>query len=201
MHGYSDRINHALTFAAKHFVPRTPSHTRLPMLATPANVALILVRHGADETTVVAAVLHHVLESTAPGQRAEMEHRIGLRFGPVALGVACDATATRLDPMGAPLPWRVRKREVMRLLATMEPRALDIRCADEIHECGTAIALVERLGVEYLEVHGLAGHREVVAWYDDLVAALGRRLDWPSHPMREELRALAAELGMLGLRA
>ncbi len=201
MHGYNDRINHAFTFAAKHYAPRTPSHTRLPMLATPANVALILVRHGADETTVVAAVLHHVLEATPPERRGEMEHRIGLRFGPVVLGVATDASAPRTDPQGALLPWRVRKREVMRQLATMEPRALDIRCADEIHECGSAIALIERLGVEYLEVHGLAGHREVCAWYDDLAAALGRRLDWPSHPMREELRTLAAELATRGRRS
>jgi hypothetical protein len=119
----------------------------------------------------------------------------------VVLGVATDASAPRTDPQGAMLPWRVRKREVMRQLATMEPRALDIRCADEIHECGSAIALIERLGVEYLEVHGLAGHREVCAWYDDLAAALGRRLDWPSHPMREELRTLAAELATLGRRS
>lgn len=200
MHGYSDGINHAFTFAAKHYAPQSPSHTRLPMLATPANVALILARHGADETTVVAGVLHHVLETTIPARRDEMAQRIGLRFGPVVLGVVRDAAAPRTDAQGAPLAWRVRKREVMRQLATMEPRALDIRCADEIHECGSAIALIERLGVEYLEVHGLAGHREVCAWYDDLAAALGRRLDWPSRPMGEELRSLASRLAALGRR-
>jgi hypothetical protein len=57
--------------------------------------------------------------------------------------------------------------------------------------------MVQRLGPEYLEVNGLAASREVVAWYDDLASALGRRLDWPSHPMREELRSLATRLAAL----
>jgi hypothetical protein len=26
MHGYSDRINHAFTYAAKHYAPRAPAH-------------------------------------------------------------------------------------------------------------------------------------------------------------------------------
>ena len=197
MHGYSDRINHAFTYAAKHYAPRAPAHAPLPFLAHPSNVAVILVRHGADETTVVASIVHHLIEIASETERHEVEQRICERFGPVVLGVACDASTPRFDSHGAAIPWRSRKREVMRQLGTMEPRALDIRCADEIHECGSAVTTVQRLGHEYLEVHGLATSREVVAWYDDLANALGRRLDWPSHPMREELRSLSGRLAAL----
>lgn len=197
MRGYSDRINHAFTFAAKHYAPRAPRHAPHPFLAHPSNVAVILLRHGADETTVVASVLHHLLEICCEAERREMEHKISDKFGPVVLGVACDAAAGRVDHNGEALDWRLRKREVMRLLATMEPRALDIRCADEIHECGTAIAVVQRLGPEYLEPQGHANGREIIAWFDDLAAALGRRIDWPGHTLRDELRALTGQLAAL----
>ncbi len=173
MRGYSDRINHAFTFAAKHYAPRAPRHAPYAFLAHPANVAVVLLRHGADEVTTVASILHHVL------------------------GICRDAAAPRVDDNGEALPWRMRKREVMRMLATMEPRALDIRCAAEVHECGSAIALVQRLGDEYLEPHGHGHGRELIAWYDDLAAALGRRIDWPAHTLREELRHLTRELALL----
>ena len=197
MRGYSDRINHAFTFAAKHYAPRAPRYAPHPYLAQPANVAVILLRHGADETTVVASVLHHLLEICADGERTEMEQKVCDKFGPVVLGVACDAAAPRVDATGEALDWRLRKREVMRLLATMEPRALDIRCADEIHECGAAISVVDVSCKKNLEPQGHANARKVIAWFDDLAAALGRRIDWPGHTLRDELRALTRELASL----
>ena len=53
--GYSDRINHALAFAAKHHDQQVRKGTRLPYLTHPANVAIILTRYNCDETTVVAS--------------------------------------------------------------------------------------------------------------------------------------------------
>jgi len=197
MNGYSDRVHHAFTYVAKHYAPQAPPHAPLPFLALPSNVALILARHGADETTLVASILHHLIEIARPSARAQVEVRIGERFGPVILGIASDAATARVNDAGEPHPWRARKREMLRQLIAMEPRALDIRCADEIHECGTSIATVQRLGPEYLEVHGLDAPREVAGWYDDLSATLDRRVDWPSDPMRDELRRLAVRLSAL----
>src|SRR5690606_12964340 len=134
--------------------------------------------------TLVASILHHLIEIARPSARAQVEVRIGERFGPVILGIASDAATARVNDAGEPHPWRARKRQMLRQLIAMEPRALDIRCADEIHECGTSIATVQRLGPEYLEVHGLDAPREVAGWYDDLSATLDRRVDWPSDPMR-----------------
>jgi len=44
MRGYSDRINHALAFAAKHHDRQVRRGTRLPYLTHPANVAVSLTR-------------------------------------------------------------------------------------------------------------------------------------------------------------
>ena len=56
--GYSDRINHALAFAAKHHDQQVRKGTRHPYLTHPATVAIILTRYGQDEETIVAGILH-----------------------------------------------------------------------------------------------------------------------------------------------
>ena len=61
VNGYSDVINHALAFAAKHHDRQVRKGTRLPYLTHPANVALILTRDGRDTDTVVAGILHDVI--------------------------------------------------------------------------------------------------------------------------------------------
>jgi hypothetical protein len=194
MHGYSDRIHHARTYLAKHYHPQAPDERRLPFVAQPYNVLVILARHGADETTLVAAVLHHLIEVTPAAGRTRIEAALRSKFGPVVASVAGDAAAPRVDPAGTPLAWRHRKREVLRQLGAIEPRALDIRCAAEIHECGSAISLVGRLGPEYLEPHGHGPRHETLDWYDDLLQALGRRIDWPSVAMQVELADLVGQL-------
>ena len=85
MHGYSDRIHHAFAFAAKHYVPRAPATGSADFIAHPGNLAVILSRYSADQPTVVAGVLHLVLEETRPEYRPSMEQNIGIKFGSVVL--------------------------------------------------------------------------------------------------------------------
>ena len=115
------------------------------------------------------------------------------------LAVATDAAEHHVDDRGEPIGWTHRKRVLLNHLLIMEPRSLDICCADEIHDCGTAIALVERLGSEYLAVHGLPPAPQALGWYGDLLDALDRRTDWPARAMRHEMAALRARL-MAALR-
>lgn len=199
MQGYSDRINHAFAFAAKHHAPRAPEERAMAFVAHPANVAVILARHGADEITLVAGIVHHVLEVTPGRERPLLERAVAEKFGSVVLAIALDALEPLVDDRGEPIPWPVRKRDVLNGVLAMEPRALDICCADEIHQCGSAIALLERLGPEYLALNGHPDAHHALTWYGDLVEALGGRLDWPSRAMCVELgglhRRLAAILG------
>lgn len=194
MHGYSDRINHALAFTAKHHHLHAPVLGRLAFIAHPANVAVILARHGADETTLVAGIIHHVLEVTPSPDRKAVEQKVCDKFGPVVLAVARDAAECCVDDHGSPIAWVHRKRALMSQLLVMGPRSLDICCADEIHECGSAIALVERMGPEYLDAHELASGPHALGWYGDLVQALDRRVDWPARGMRQELITLRERL-------
>lgn len=197
MRGYSDRINHAFAFAAKYRSPRAPSTGAMHFMAHPANVAVILARHGVDDITLVAGILHHVLEATTPEEHGLLCQKIGDKFGSVVLAVVRDAAEPRFDATGTPLEWGHRKRLLLSHLLTMDPRAMDICCADEVHECGSTIALVERLGPEYLAANGLPSGPPVLCWYDDLLEALDTRVDWPDRGLRDEIVTLQGQLAVV----
>lgn len=195
MNGYSDDINHAFAFAAKYRAPYAPTEGGMTFIAHPANVAVILARHGADEVTLVAGILHHVLEVTPHRYHRDVRARIEDKFGIAVLRLAWDAHEPHEDERGTPLPWMQRKRALLHRLLTMPPRAIDICCADEIHRCGTSLAIIERLGREYLPLQDLPSTTQELACYDDVFAALDRRTDWHARAMKHELHALRTRLG------
>src|SRR5947208_7192368 len=95
--GYSDVVNHALAFAAKHHDRQVRKGTKLPYLTHPANVAVILTRYGRDNNTVVAGILHDVIEDCVrDGYTREMlEQRIGDKFGAEVLETVLAVTYRR----------------------------------------------------------------------------------------------------------
>ena len=166
----------------------------MTFLAHPANVAVILARHGADEVTLVAGILHHVLEVTPQRHHADVRAKIEDKFGVAVLVLAREAFEGYEDERGIPLSWLQRKRTLLHQLLVMSPRAIDICCADEIHQCGTSLAIVERLGGEYLSLHGLPSSAPELCCYDDILAALDRRTDWHARGMKNELHSLKTRL-------
>ena len=194
MLGYSDRINHAFAFAAKYHGAVAPPGAGMDYLAHPSNVAVILARYGCEQATIVAGILHHVLEETAPLQRPMLEHKIGDKFGPVVLAIARDAVEPKFDRRGAERSWQSCKQEYLTLLAMAEPRALDIIVADELHACGSTITALRRLGVEYLRTVSRATSDQTIWWYRSMLEILGSRSEWPRREMLSELRVLSTDL-------
>lgn len=194
MHAYSDDINHAFAFAAKYRAPYIPAAGAMTFMAHPANVAVILARHGADEVTLVAAILHHVIEATPARLQAGIGVKIEDKFGVGVRLLAEEACESWEAPRGETRTWSQRKRARLPRLLYMSPRAIDICCADDIHECGTALAVAERLGIEYLTAHALPARAADLGCYQDIFDMLDRRDDWPSHGLRAELHALAERL-------
>jgi hypothetical protein len=193
MHGYSDRLHHAFSFAAKHYAPRAPSSGATEFIAHPGNLAVILARYGSDLATVEAGVLHLVLEECGE-HRASLERKIGAKFGPVVLAIARDAAEPRYDERGTERPWRAVKLDMLAHLAVAEPRAIDICVADEIHASGVTLTAVRRLGFEYVRTVGSASSAQTIWWYRSLLELLEERADWPRTDMLEELRMLSADL-------
>src|SRR5213592_2288121 len=103
--GYSDVVNHALAFAAKHHDRQVRKGTKLPYLTHPANVAVILTRYGRDEQTIVAGILHDVVEDCVRDgyTRAMLEQRIGDKFGTDVLETVLAVTYRKQDEDGVEL--------------------------------------------------------------------------------------------------
>jgi (p)ppGpp synthase/HD superfamily hydrolase len=194
MQGYSDRINHAFAFAAKYYGALAPAGAGMDYHAHPANVAIILARYDCDQITIVAGILHHVLEEALPNQRAVLEQKIAEKFGPVVLAVAKDALEPKYDRRGGERAWQACKQEYLAQLAIAEPRALDICVADEIHACGSTMTALRRLGVEYLRTVSRAGSDQTIWWYRSMLEILASRTDWPQREMISELRLMSADL-------
>jgi hypothetical protein len=118
--GYSDRINHAFAFAAKHHDQQVRKGTRLPYLTQPANVAVILTRYGRDESTVVAGILHDtVADAVREGwTRETLDERIGRKFGMDSLETILAVTERRSDDDGVELSADDRRTDLLARLAS-----------------------------------------------------------------------------------
>lgn len=144
--GYSDRINHALAFAAKHHDRQVRKGTRLPYLTHPANVAIILTRYGQDEATVVAGVLHDVIEDCVREAmtRATLEERIGDKFGAEVLETVLAVTYRRLDDDGVELGTDERRDDYIQRLMLASESARWVCAADKLHNAGTILSDLRR---------------------------------------------------------
>src|SRR2546423_5776501 len=98
INGYSDRINHALAFAAKHHDRQVRKGKRLPYLTHPANVAIVLTRYGRDEDTIIAGILHDVIEDCVREHYTSdmLGQRIGDKFGMNVLDTVLAVTERRI---------------------------------------------------------------------------------------------------------
>lgn len=169
--GYSDRINHALAFAAKHHDQQVRQGTRLPYLTHPANVALILTRYGQEDETVIAGILHDVIEDTVREaySREMLVSRIREKFGEEVLDTVLQVTHRHADDDGVELSPADRKADYLERLAEASTRARWVCAADKLHNAATIVADVRRT-VEPDSVWGRfkAGKEGTVRWYRDV---------------------------------
>src|SRR5215467_8016135 len=134
--GYSDRVNHALAFAAKHHDQQVRRGTRAPYATHPANVAIILTRYQRDDTSVVSGILFQVVEDCVlQGYTREMlDQRVGAKFGQAALDLALSAVERRVDDDGIELSPEERRDDSLARLAEASDSARWLSAAHALHE-------------------------------------------------------------------
>jgi len=193
--GYSDRINHALAFAAKHHDRQVRKGTRLPYLTHPANVAVILTRYGQDELTVVGGILHDVIEDCVRDgyTRNTLEQRIGDKFGAEVLDTVLAVTERQMDEEGIELSSEERRDDYLARLAAATERARWVCAADKIHNGSTILADLKRtLDPDTVWSRFNAGRSGTVRWYRRVYDRL-QEVGFDA-PIMEELQLVAEEL-------
>ena len=195
MNGYSDRINHALAFAAKHHDRQVRKGTALPYLTHPASVAIILTRYGQDDDTVIAGILHDVIEDCVrEGWTREMlEERIGEKFGDEILATVLAVTYRRVDDSGNELDKDERRADYLRRVGTAGDRARWVCAADKVHNGSSILADLRRtMDPESVWGRFAMGRDGTIRWYRAVYERL--RESGFDTPILEELRAVAEAL-------
>jgi len=201
MNGYSDRINHALAFAAKHHDQQVRRGTRAPYSTQPANLAVILTRYGCDEDTVTAGILLDAVEDYARESfPLEILHqRIGEKFGERALEIALMASERRTDDDGMELSPDERRDDLLIRLREASPEGQVLAAADALHGAGTLLADLRRtVDVQSVWKRVPGGRERTLDWYRRLHARLVESGHRPAildelHEIVSALAAIAAE--------
>jgi (p)ppGpp synthase/HD superfamily hydrolase len=166
--GYSDRINHAFAFAAKHHDRQVRKGTALPYLTHPANVAIILTRYGRDDETVIAGILHDVIEDCVRGGWTQemLEERIGEKFGAAVLEAVLAVTYRRIDEEGNELDRDEKKTDYLQRLEHASECARWVCAADKVHNGSSILADLRRtIDPDSVWSRFSVGREGTIRWY------------------------------------
>lgn len=196
--GYSDVINHAFAFAAKHHDRQVRKGTKLPYLTHPANVAVILTRYGRGNETVIAGILHDVIEDCIRDgdTRQMLEQRIGDKFGVHVLDTVMAVTYRRHDDEGVELSAEDRKDDYLDRLSEADEEARWVCAADKVHHASSLIADLRRtIDPETVWNRFGSGKAATASWYRRVYERL-REVGFDA-PIMTELDAVSSELEKL----
>jgi (p)ppGpp synthase/HD superfamily hydrolase len=144
--GYSDRIHHALAFAAKHNDRQVHKGTRQPFRTHAANLAIILIRYDRDDDTVIAGILQDVVADCVEERYSAdmLEQRIGQKFGSAVLASLVSVTLRRMDQTGLDLSHEERREDLLERIAAADERARWVVSADALYTVGSTLANLRR---------------------------------------------------------
>jgi (p)ppGpp synthase/HD superfamily hydrolase len=173
---FTARIERAIAAAVEaHQGQVRKGDRQMPYIVHPVTVALILSRYTDDEDTIVAGLLHDVLEDTQmSGDAIEQE------FGARVLGMVKDVT----EPDLPGLSWDTRKTRYLRQLEQAPRGSLLVASADKIANLVSMIAAHATLG-DTLWERFHAPPAQKLAFYRQVHEVV--RAAWPTCPMLREL--------------
>ena len=195
MRGYSDRINHALAFAAKHHDTQVRKGLRMPYVTHAANIAVILTHFRCDEPVIVAGVLYDVVEdSVRDGFTSnDLNDRIGSKFGADVLHTVLSVTRRRVDDDGVEMSKEDVREDYLLRLANANDAARWVCAAHTLHNAGSILADLRRT-IEPSTVwnRGGSGREGTLTWFRAVYERL-RAVGFDA-PIVDELGAMVSEL-------
>jgi len=195
INGYSDRINHALAFAAKHYDQQVRRGVRAPYTTRPSNVAIILTRYGQADDCVIAGILHKVVgDYISDGfSRERLDERLADKFGSAVVDAIVPIVERRYDDEGVELSQDERKADLLERLGAAGENSLWACAADTLHNCASLLADLRRTEFRDMVWERQPGGREnTLRWYravSDSLQGTGFRT-----PIMTELQSVIEEL-------
>jgi len=151
------RFADALQFAAQAHATQTRKGKSTPYIAHLLAVAALVIEHGGDEDTAIAALLHDAVEDQ--GGRPMLE-RIRQRFGDKVAGIVLECTDAEVVPKP---PWEERKRAYVAAIAHKSTEGLLVSLADKVHNAREILADYEQDGEALWR--RFRGGRQGSLWY------------------------------------
>ena len=184
------RFHAALLYAAELHAKQLRKASAVPYVAHLLAVAAIVLEHGADEDTAIAALLHDAIEDQGGAPtREEIRGRFGDRV--VAIVDGCTDCETSPKP-----PWRGRKESYIAHLGGAGSEVRLVSLADKLHNARSVLKDYRTLGENLWSRFG--GGREGTLWYYRAVVDALRG----SQPAElvEELDRVVTEIERLAVR-
>lgn len=140
----SSKVNLALKVASKAHRDQMRKGTDIPYISHPVAVAMIISKYTTDENTIIAGILHDILEDVKPTVYSETDMRndFGDEVVKIVKDVSEDKTAGEPEK-----PWIERKKGYLAHLDSVEDkRSLIVSTADKIHNLTDILEEYERVG-------------------------------------------------------
>ncbi len=166
---FSPNIERALRAAhAAHLLQTRKGDGSVPYILHPVHVALILAREDADECSIVAGILHDVVEDCEDWTL----ERVAEEFGEDVRRVVAEVTEDKSQD------WLTRKQTAVDHVPTMSSQAALVKAADKLHNLSTLRwDLKQASDHEQVWRHFNGSPSATLAMSRALVEALARRLD------------------------
>lgn len=164
-------IEVATALAMKAHEGQSRKESDTPYVVHPIGVALILARHGFNDTVVSAGLLHDVLEDTAV-MYEELSAYVGADVAMLVASVSHDVE----------LPWEEKKKDYIEMIRVGGDSTKAIATADKITNAQSLLTAYEKEGPS-LWSHFNAG-REKKLWFEHAMLTMLKE-SW-EHPLVHE---------------
>ena len=164
----------ALQMAAVAHEGQYRKNTKVPYIAHPAAVGLILQKAGYKEELVTSGILHDTVEDTEI-TLDDIKREFGNEVAAIVAG--CSETDKSLS-------WEERKEHTIEYLKTAPEDIRIVACADKLHNVRSILLDFERDG-EDVWTRFKRGREQQAWYYRNVIASLGAG---SAFPLLEELK-------------
>lgn len=165
---YSERLERAIRLAMRaHEGQVRKADPEIPYATHPVHVAFLVRAAGGDEDTVLAALLHDLLEDTVVTPE-DLEDGFGPRVMAIVQEVSEDKT----------LPWQTRKAGMVEHLRDASPEACLVAAADKLHNLETLLEARARKGAVVWKAFR-SDPEATLRFHEEVLAALRGRIPAP----------------------